>query len=142
GGAGRGRRVVGRSAGLRLLARLATVAGADERPGILLGWGPVHADLVRGIAADTDARWWYVLVNGDGSPAAIGPIHTRPHTGTASDPEPAPRSRQRAASCRLGAGLRWQDVTTCRDLGANDSNGRRLPRGSHRLHVWLQVTQQ
>src|SRR5690606_7468040 len=25
---------------------------------------------------------------------------------------------------------------------ANDSNGRRLPRGSHRLHVWLQVTQQ
>src|SRR5690606_24680070 len=74
--------IVGRSGGLRLLARLATVAGADARPGILAGWGPVHAELARTIAASPGARWWYVLVEHDGSPAAIGRLRTRPDPAT------------------------------------------------------------
>src|SRR5262245_47590935 len=32
------------TSGLRLLVRVATLAGADQRPGELLGWGPVHAE--------------------------------------------------------------------------------------------------
>src|SRR5690606_30897378 len=71
-GAFRAPGLIGRSGGLRLLARLATVAGADGRPGILAGWGPVHAELARTIATSPGARWWYVLVHPDGSPAAIG----------------------------------------------------------------------
>src|SRR5690606_33122402 len=70
-GAARAPGLIGRSGGLRLLARLATVAGADARPGILAGWGPVHAELARTIATSPGARWWYVLANPDGSPAAI-----------------------------------------------------------------------
>src|SRR5690606_6219474 len=71
-GAARAPGLIGRSGGLRLLARLATVAGADARPGILTGWGPVHAELAHTIATTPGARWWYVLANPDGSPAAIG----------------------------------------------------------------------
>ncbi len=39
---------------------LATLAGADARPGELIGWGPVHAELARTIAAAPGASWWYV----------------------------------------------------------------------------------
>src|SRR5690606_40707690 len=78
-GAARAPGLIGRSGGLRLLARLATVAGADARPGILAGWGPVHAELARTIATSPGARWWYVLADPDGSPAAIGRIRTRPN---------------------------------------------------------------
>src|SRR5690606_26998157 len=81
-GAFRAPGLIGRSGGLRLLARLATVAGVDARPGILAGWGPVHAELVRTIATSPGARWWYVLANPDGSPAAIGRIRTRPDPAT------------------------------------------------------------
>src|SRR5690606_10334252 len=81
-GAARAPGLIGRSRGLRLLARLATVAGADARPGILAGWGPVHAELARTIATSPGARWWYVLANPDGSPAAIGRIRTRPDPAT------------------------------------------------------------
>src|SRR5690606_25423142 len=81
-GAFRAPGLIGRSGGLRLLARLATVAGADARPGILAGWGPVHAELARTIATSPGARWRYVLANPDGSPAAIGRIRTRPDPAT------------------------------------------------------------
>ena len=69
---------VGRSSGLRLLVRLATLAGADQRPGDLIGSGPVHAELARTIANTPGASWWYVLKNPDGSPLAIGQVRSRP----------------------------------------------------------------
>src|SRR5690606_1683515 len=103
--------VVGRSGGLRLLARLATVAGADGRPGILAGWGPVHAELARTIATSPGARWWYVLVHPDGSPAAIGRIRTRPDPATLTSDA---------------------DVDTVTGMPR---------RGRRPLEVWLQVTQ-
>ena len=69
---------VGRSSGLRLLVRLATLAGADQRPGDLIGSGPVHAELARAIANTPGASWWYVVKNPDGSPLAIGQVRSRP----------------------------------------------------------------
>src|SRR5690606_35633825 len=80
-----------------------------------LGWGPVPADLARTIATNPAARWWYVLVNPDGTPAAIGPIHTRPTTVS--------------SGFQLGTGI-----------DSETGGGRR--RGNCRLHVWLQITQQ
>ncbi len=67
----------GQTAGLRLLVRLATIAGADQRPGELIGWGPVHAELARTIAATPGASWWYVLTDG-ATPLAIGQVRARP----------------------------------------------------------------
>jgi hypothetical protein len=67
-----------RVSGLRLLLRLATLAGADQRPGELIGWGPVHADLARTIAAMPSASWWYVLTDPSGMPLAIGQVRSRP----------------------------------------------------------------
>src|SRR5690606_11422655 len=104
--------LIGRSGGLRLLARLATVAGADARPGILAGWGPVHAELARTIATTPGARWWYVLVEHDGSPAAIGRLRTRPNLTT---------------------------VTSDADADTVCGLPRR---GRRQLHVWLQVTKE
>src|SRR5690606_21914919 len=109
-GAARAPGPIGRSGGLRLLARLATVAGADARPGILAGWGPVHAELARTIATTPGARWWYVLANPDGSPAAIGRIRTRPNPTTVTSDA---------------------DVDTVCGLPR---------RGRRPLEVWLQVT--
>src|SRR5690606_11154560 len=104
--------LIGRSGGLRLLARLATVAGADARPGILTGWGPVHAELAHTIATTPGDRWWYVLANPAGSPAAIGRIRTRPNPATV---------------------LQDADADTVCGLPR---------RGRRQLHVWLQVTKE
>ncbi len=67
-----------RCGGLRLLVGLATLAGSDSRPGELLGWGAVHAELARVMAAAAGASWWYVLTSADGGPVAIGQIRSRP----------------------------------------------------------------
>jgi hypothetical protein len=65
--------------GLRLWVGLATVAGRDRRPGDLLGWSLVHAELARRIAAAPGASWWYVLADDRGQPLQVGPIRRRPH---------------------------------------------------------------
>jgi hypothetical protein len=57
---------------------LSTLAGWDRRPGELLGWGPVHAELARAIAAADTVSWWAVRTGPDGAPVAIVPIRRRP----------------------------------------------------------------
>ncbi|MCI0686157.1 MAG: 13E12 repeat family protein, partial [Sporichthyaceae bacterium] len=69
---------VGRGSGLRLLVRLATLAEADQRPGDLVGSGPVHAELARAMANTPGASWWYALTNPAGAPLAIGSVRSRP----------------------------------------------------------------
>ena len=66
----------------RLLVRLATLTGADRRPGDLIGSGPAHAELARAMAAAPGTCWWYVLTGDDGAPLAIGPVRSRPHGPT------------------------------------------------------------
>ena len=53
--------------------------GADQRPGELLGWGPVHAELA-GDLARCLRSWWCVLTDRHGAPQAIVPIRRRPTT--------------------------------------------------------------
>jgi hypothetical protein len=67
-----------RGRGMRLLVGLGTLAGADRRPGELLGFGFVHAELARRISAATAASWFYALVEPDGTPIAVGPVRGRP----------------------------------------------------------------
>jgi len=62
---------------------LGTLAGWDRRPGELLGWGPVHAELARAIAAADTCTWWCVRTGPDGTPQAIVPLRTRPAHTTA-----------------------------------------------------------
>jgi hypothetical protein len=64
--------------GLRLWVGLGTVAGRDRRPAELLGWGLVHAELARQIAAAPTAAWWYVLVDRRGRPLHVAPVRRRP----------------------------------------------------------------
>ena len=77
-GGGGGGGPVRRTSGLRLLVRLATLAGADRRPGDLIGSGPVHTELARAMAAAPGACWWFVLTGTDGAPLAIGKVRSRP----------------------------------------------------------------
>ncbi len=90
---GSGRSWVGRRGGLRLLAGLLTVMGADQRPGEMLGWGPVHAELVGDLARSLPS-WWCVLTGADGAPRAVVPIRRRPPpapgTATTTTPPPPP----------------------------------------------------
>jgi hypothetical protein len=67
-----------RGRGVRLMVGLGTIAAADRRPGELLGFGFVHAELARRISAANSASWHYALVEPDGTPIAIGPILRRP----------------------------------------------------------------
>ncbi len=64
--------------GLRLSVGLATIAGLDSRPGELLGWGMLHADLARRVCAAAAASWWYALTDREGNPLQVGPIRARP----------------------------------------------------------------
>jgi hypothetical protein len=73
--------------GLRLWAALGTIAGRDRRPSELLGWGPLHAELARQIAAAPTASWWYALTDRKGRPIQVGPVRRRP-TGASWPGEP------------------------------------------------------
>lgn len=68
----------GARGGVRLLVGLSTLAGVHRRPGELLGWGFVHAELARQIAATPTASWYYALTRPDGDLLHVGSIRTRP----------------------------------------------------------------
>jgi hypothetical protein len=72
--------------GLRLLAGLGTIAGRDQRPADLLGFGLLHAELARQVAAPPHAAWYYALTAHDGTPIDIAPIRRRPSTAPAQHP--------------------------------------------------------
>ncbi len=87
---------LGRRGGLRLSLGLLTVMGGDQRPGELLGWGPVHAELACDLALSLPS-WWCVLTDEGGAPLAVVPIRRRPrHPAT-------DHGRQRAG----GSGECW-----------------------------------
>ena len=91
-----------RRGGLRLWVGLGTLAGLDRRPGELLGWGPVHAELARAIAAADTCSWWCVRTGPDGAPQVIVPVRTRP-----TDAKRAPaRHRDRGVGRGVDPGQR------------------------------------
>ncbi|MGH8573802.1 MAG: hypothetical protein ACREX8_14690, partial [Gammaproteobacteria bacterium] len=66
-------------AGLELRVRLSTLLGHDQYPAELAGWGPVHAELARDLAATLHrAQWWFAVVDGQGHLLHSGTTRARP----------------------------------------------------------------
>lgn len=104
-----------------LVVDLDTLAGLDEQPGHLGGYGPVIADVARKIAADShDAQWRIATVNANGETIHIGTTSRRP---TASQQRRVqtrnrtcvfPGCRMPSTSCDLDHTTAVQDGgTTC-----------------------------
>ena len=78
--------------------------GGDQRPGELLGWGPVHAELACDLARSLPS-WWCVLTDEGGAPLAVVPIRRRPPpTAPATTPATAAVRGRRVGEC-------WLEVT-------------------------------
>jgi hypothetical protein len=75
--------------------------GGDQRPGELLGWGPVHAELAGDLARSLPS-WWCVLTGGDGAPQAVVPIRRRPPPTTPATAAAATAGGRRVGECWLG----------------------------------------
>jgi len=134
--------------------RLFTLLGGDEYPAELAGWGPVHAELARELAATLGgAEWRFAITDEQGQLSHCGITRARP-TGTPT----------RTAGCRAivelqvpaatlsilgeqrtGSGA-WtdvladllrqlqQDITTGEDRYAGDAH-RRIPGASLRRYL-------
>jgi hypothetical protein len=74
--------------GLRLVADLTSVAGLDSSPGELLGWGILHVELTRRLAANPRANWYVTLVESDGTLLHVAPLRRRPAPGWVDGPVP------------------------------------------------------
>jgi hypothetical protein len=135
--------------GLELQARLTTLLGRDRHPAELAGWGPIHAELARDIAAShAGGHWRYVVTDRHGLPVAAGPLRRRPagwtRTGRAGGIEiqvPEPELQVLAATTDLPDG--WARVVA-EIVAGLDHRGpaagnptARLP--SAALRRWLQV---
>jgi hypothetical protein len=71
GGRGRG--------GIELRVQLSTLLRADQHPGEIAGWGPVHAELARTlIPLMLRAEWRFAIVDEHGQPACAGITQARP----------------------------------------------------------------
>lgn len=66
-------------AGLELRVRLSTLLGRDQYPAELAGWGPVHAELARNLAATLGgAPWRFAITGNDGQLTHCGVTRARP----------------------------------------------------------------
>jgi hypothetical protein len=63
---------------VNLHVSLTTLAGLDDDPALLPGWGPVTAEIARQVAADPDMRWQATVTNDRGDPLHLLPIRARP----------------------------------------------------------------
>ena len=82
---------------------LLTVMGGDQRPGELLGWGPVHAELACDLARSLPS-WWCVLTSPDGAPLAVVPIRRRPPPAARATTSATAITGRRVGEC-------WLEVT-------------------------------
>ena len=65
--------------GVEIVCDLETLAGLEDHPGDLSGYGPVVADVARRIArGQVDADWRYTMVNDTGQPVHVGTTSRRP----------------------------------------------------------------
>ncbi|WP_169736763.1 HNH endonuclease signature motif containing protein [Pseudonocardia spinosispora] len=73
---------VGRVSGIEVRARLDTLAGLNNLPGELPGWGPILGSVARrATARQHSGQWRWVVTDADGYLIAEGITHRRPTTG-------------------------------------------------------------
>ncbi|MGH3864799.1 MAG: DUF222 domain-containing protein [Pseudonocardiaceae bacterium] len=73
-------------AGVELRVRLSTLLGQDQYPAELAGWGPLHAELARDLAATlSGAQWRFALTDEHGQLIHCGTTRARP-TNTPTRP--------------------------------------------------------
>jgi hypothetical protein len=67
-------------AGVELRVRLSTLLSRDQYPAELAGWGPLHAELARDLAATLGgAQWRFAITDEDGQLVYCGITRARPH---------------------------------------------------------------
>ena len=105
---------------------LTTLAGFDDQPGEIPGWGPVLADVARQIVDEaSDAEWRIVPVDENGQPVGVVTTKRRPTATQKRQVETRnptcvfPGCRMPATECDLNHEIPWAQAhrTTIRDLG-------------------------
>ena len=91
-----------------------TLAGLDEQPGDLAGFGPVLADIARQVA-ESSSNWTYVVHDEAGKPTATGSTRRRPSAQLRRQVEAAhprcvfPGCRMPAQQCDVDHREPWAD---------------------------------
>jgi len=105
---------------------LTTLAGLDDQPGEIPGWGPVLADVARQIVDEaSDAEWRVTPTDQDGQPAGVTTTKRRPTVAQKRQVETRnptcvfPGCRMPAGECDLNHEFPWAAAhrTTARELG-------------------------
>jgi hypothetical protein len=130
-GSGEGRR---RGPDVQVVVAATTLAGLDEQPGALTGYGPIPAALARQLAADPDATWRRILTDPtSGTVLDVGRRSYRPPAALAGHVRARDRTcrfpgcRLPAERCDLDHLVPYPAGTTC------DRNLRTECRHHHRL---------
>ena len=105
---------------------MTTLAGLDDKPGEIPGWGPVIADVARRIVDEQpDSEWRIVTTDDDGHPVGVVSTMRRPTTiqkrivETRNPTCVYPGCRIDSAQCDLNHEIPWAEAhhTTCPELG-------------------------
>ena len=105
---------------------MTTLAGIDDKPGEIPGWGPVIADVARRIVDEQpDSEWRIVTTDDNGHPVGVVTTRRRPTTTQKMIVETRnptcvyPGCRIDSAQCDLNHEVPWTDArhTTCTQLG-------------------------
>ncbi|MGH8941888.1 MAG: DUF222 domain-containing protein, partial [Acidimicrobiia bacterium] len=105
---------------------MTTLAGIDDHPGEIPGFGPVIADVARRIVDEQpDSEWRIVTTDDNGHPVGVVTTRRRPTTSQKRIVETRnptcvyPGCRIDSAKCDLNHEVPWADArhTTCTELG-------------------------
>ena len=95
---------------------LNTLAGLDENPGELGGYGPVISDIARQITSEqSDSEWRYTITNEEGQVVSNGTTRRRPTSYQARQVEAEnptcvfPGCRNPASECDLDHNQAWSE---------------------------------
>jgi hypothetical protein len=100
------------SGNVEIRVDLSTLAGLDDQPGELRGYGPVVAEIARR-AAEASSRWASATTDAHGVPVSIGPVRRRPVAASRRQVEATyprcvfPGCRMPARSCDLDHTVEW-----------------------------------
>jgi hypothetical protein len=120
---------------------MTTLAGIDDQPAEIPGWGPVLADIARRIVDEQpESEWRITITDHNGQPTGVVTTRRRPTTSQRRQVEARnptcvfPGCRMPATECDLNHEIPWAEShrTTIRELGPlcrHDHN-------NHHRHRW------